>query len=187
MDSTTVGIISTAVAGAAGWFGKQGMDWYLKYKADKREDVKLSDQREDVLDEKEDKTLRYIIGIQQGELTSLRAEIKELQASYRTELETMRSNHRTELTALHGAHNDCELRYTALETEMRIRLQAMDSRMGKVEEHVDPKLVVEVHDSHAITEAVKETKAAIRTGVHDVKDAIHAASMTAQADKAESK
>ncbi len=158
MDSTTVGIICTAVAGAAGWFGKQGMDWYLKYKNDRREDIKLQESREDVLDEKEDKTLRYIIGIQQGEITSLRSEVKESQANYRTELETLRSNHRAELTSLHDAHNDCEKRYTALEVELRIRLQAMDSRMGKVEKQEE------------IAKEVAKTR-------HDIKDDLNTVSM----------
>jgi hypothetical protein len=174
MDSTTIAIIgalSTALAGLGGWFSKQGVDAWLKLRADKREDVKLEDAREDVLDEREDKTLRYIIGIQEGDLKSLRAELKEMQAAYRNELATMRESHRNELKNIHDAHNDCELRYTALETEMRIRLHAMDTRMGKVEQNVDPNIAKEVvktrHDikddlqtvSNKVTEVQKTLEA----------------------------
>lgn len=181
MDSTTIAVIgalSTALAGAAGWFSKQGVDAWLKVRADKREDVKLEDAREDVLDEREDKTLRYIIGIQQGELTSLRAELKEMQAS-----------HRTELKQIHEAHNDCEKRHAELATELRVRMQFMGERVSKVEARAetihDPKLIVEVHDSEAIDKAVKETKAAIRDGVHDTVDRIGGQLLKQQADAAE--
>jgi hypothetical protein len=167
MDSTTIAIIgalSTALAGLGGWFSKQGVDAWLKLRADKREDVKLEDAREDVLDEREDKTLRYIIGIQEGDLKSLRAELKEMQAAYRNELAAMRESHRNELKNIHDAHNDCELRYTALETEMRIRLHAMDTRMGMVEQHVDPKEIAKGIEP-MVREAKHETINAVNKGV----------------------
>lgn len=176
MDSTTIGVIgaiTTAIAGAAGWFSKQGVDAWLKLKADSREDTRLQDAREDQLIEKEDSTLRYIIGMLQGELTSLRAEIKEMQTS-----------HRTELKNIHDAHNECEKRFAELSTELRIRMETMDTRMVKVEQHVDPKLVVEVHESDAIKQGVQETKAAIRDGVHDVVDRLSGKILKEQADQA---
>jgi hypothetical protein len=176
MDSTTVGIIGaigTLVAGLGGWFSKQGVDAWLKLRADRREDARLEDQREDVLDEKEDKTLRYIIGIQQGELTSLRSEIKEMQ-----------TNHRTELRQIHDAHNDCEKRHAELSTELRIRMELMDSRMVKMEQHVDPKMVIEVHESDALKGTEKEIKGAIRTAVHDIRDDLNAAGLKKLADDA---
>jgi hypothetical protein len=181
MDSTTVGIIgalATALAGLGGWFSKQGVDAWLKLRADKREDVKLEDAREDVLQDKEDKTLRYIIGIQQGELTSLRAEVKEMQG-----------NHRAELKTLHDQHNDCEKRHAELATELRVRMEFMSARVGKVEAAAgtDPKLIVEMHDSEAITKAVnEEIKPAIRTAVHDLRDDINAVGLKAQLRQAES-
>ncbi len=165
MDLTQIGVLFGSFCGAVGALGGGLCTWgigaYLKYKSDKREDAKLEDAREDQLSEKEDKTLRYIIGIQEGDLKSLRAEIKEMQAAYRTELATMRENHRSELKNIHDAHNDCELRYTALETEMRIKLLAMDTRVGKVERHVDP----------------KEIAAEVAKTRHDIKDDLNTVSM----------
>lgn len=177
MDTTQLVALVGAVSGAIGAIGGGICTWgvsaYLKIRADRREDVRLEEQREDVEDEKEEKTLRYIIGIQQGELTSLRTELKEMAA-----------NHREELRLLHNEHNDCEKRHAELKTELKVRMEMMDMRMGKVEQHVDPKLVVEVHDSEAIKGAVQETKAAIRDGVHDVVDRLSGKILKEQADQA---
>jgi hypothetical protein len=173
MDSTqiatTVGVISAAAGGILTWASTQGINAWLKYRADRRVD----EVRED---EQEDSTLRFIIGRQDGEISSMRAELKEMQVS-----------HRAELKAIHDQHNDCEKRHAELSTELRIRMEMMDSRMVKVEQHVDPKLVVEVHESEAIKGAVQETKAAIRDGVHDVVDRLSGKILSQQADQAEGK
>lgn len=174
MDSTTVAIIGSlggVVAAAAGWFSKQGVDAWLKIRADRRVDLQLNNDREDKEDEKQDNSLRYIIGIQQGELTSLRTEIKEKDANFREELK-----------AIHDKHNDCEKRQAELSTELRVRMEFMNNRMEKVEQHVDPKLIVEMHDTEAVKEAVVETKSAIRQAVHDLRDDINAVKLKAHVE-----
>lgn len=174
--SVLIGAVSAAVGGLLTLATTKGIDAWLRIREDRRKDATLEDQREDAEDEKEDKTLRYIIGIQQGDLASLRTEIKEKEARFRDEL-----------TAVYNKHNDCEKRQAALETELRVRMESMDHRMVKVEKFADPKLVVEVHESEAIKGAVSETKAAVREAVHDIKDAVNAASLKAQADAAENR
>jgi hypothetical protein len=166
MDATQAGILIGSVSGAVGALGgglcTWGVNAYLKIKADAREDVRLADQREDVEGEREDTTLRYMLGIQQGEIGSLRAEIKEKDANYRAELKT-----------IYDKHAECEKRTAELSTELRVRMELLNARMVSVEQHVEPKVVLEVHESEAIKEAVAETKSAIRQGVHDIKDTLH--------------
>jgi hypothetical protein len=165
MDATQWGVIIGSVSGALGALGgglcTWGVNAYLKIKADKREDIRLADQREDVEGEREDTTLRYMLGIQKGEIESLRAEIKEKDANYRVELKS-----------IYDKHNECERRTAELSTELRVRLEVMNTRVQNVEQHVDP----------ALKEAVAETKAAIRQGVHDVKDSLNAATLKQQLD-----
>ncbi len=160
MDATQIGVVIGAVSGAIGAIGGGVCTWgigaYLKLRADRREDIKLHDAREDAEDEKEDNTLRFIIGRQDGELSALRAEMKEMQV-----------NHRAELTALHNQHNECETKHAKLETELRMLKESLQR---------------EVNSKVEMLQA--ETKAAIRQGVHDVKDALHAKDLKEQADKA---
>jgi hypothetical protein len=147
--------MGTLAAGLGGWFSKQGVDAWLKLRADKREDNKLEDAREDVLHDKEDATLRYIIGIQQGELTSLRSEIKEMQFA-----------HREELRSIHTAHNECEKRHAELATELRLRMELMNVRVDGVETAVGNK-------ADAVVQELVKTR-------HDLKDDLNAVSMRVQ-------
>ena len=146
MDSTTVGIVGaicTAVAGAAGWFTKQGVDAWLKLRADKRIDEEIEDKREEHDEEKEDTTLRYIIGHQAGELVGLRAEVKE-----------MRESHRAELNSVHDAHNECEKRFAKMETEFRVRMETMRDRFDKIEAAAES-TNKQVAEQRAVVEEVK--------------------------------
>lgn len=172
-DTTTVTAIigagTTALAGLLGWFSKQGVDAWLKLRADKREDAKLEDAREDALNEKEENTLRYIIGEQAGELRSVRAEVKEMQ-----------NTHRLELRALHEAHNNCEKRQAQLETELRVRMEFVNKRVTDVE--------TKTHLEPLLKEAVKETKDTVhketRQAVHDLREDITAVSLKSQLEQA---
>lgn len=174
MDTTTataiaiIGALSTALAGIGGWFSKQGVDAWLKLRADKREDARLEDAREDVVAAKEENTLRYIIGIQEGDLRSLRAEIKEMQVL-----------HRQELRELHIAHNDCEKRQAQLEAELKVRMEFMNTRVTQVEAatYIEPKL----HDvKQDIKQVVHEES---RKVVHDLRNDINTVSLKSQAEK----
>lgn len=143
MDSTTVGIIgalATALAGLAGWFSKQGMDAYRKYREEKRTDTKFEDDRRDHEDAKEEKTLLQIISRQDGELLGLRSEIKE-----------MRADHRSELRTVHEQRNECQKQLSALQAEVRIRWETMGTRVDKVEQcQVETNKVVQQHHDEKI-------------------------------------
>jgi hypothetical protein len=127
MDATQMGVLIGSVCGAIGALGGGICTWgvaaYLKVKADKREDIRLQDQRDDADETKEDGTLRYIIGRQDGEIAALKAKVEQMQAS-----------HTAELKNVHELHNACELRYTALDTEMKVRLELMGERVRKMED-----------------------------------------------------
>ncbi len=157
MDSTqfatVVGVISAAVGGILTWASTQGINALLKYRADHREDKKLQAEQNEAHHDKEENTLRFIIGRQDGEMTSLRSEIKEMQFA-----------HREELRSIHHAHNECEKRHAELATELRIRMETMASRVEAVEQHVvDPK--------EAARQTVDEMRPTIR---HEIRNELHA-------------
>lgn len=138
--ATVVGVLSAAGGALLAWIGKGGVDAWLKLRADHREDVKLEDQKEQREETKQDNDLRFIIGRQDGELASLRNELKEV----------------------HLQHNDCEKKHAALATELRVRMELMNARVDHVETDMkaankqiednrkgDSKVILEVHTPHA--------------------------------------
>jgi hypothetical protein len=163
MDSTqfaaVVGTIGAAIGGVLTWASTQGINALLKYRADKREDERLQVQREDAHEDKEENTLRFIIGRQDGELTSLRSEIKEMQFA-----------HREELRVIHNAHNECEKRHAELATELRLRMELMNSRVEVVERDVKSELGAKAE----IVQEIAKTR-------HNLKDDLNAVSLKVQA------
>jgi hypothetical protein len=113
--SVLIGSVSAAIGGILTLAATKGIDAYLKYKADARTD----EIREEA---KEETDLRFIIGRQDAELTSLRTELKEKDKL-----------HRDEMNSLHKLHNECEKKHTALEVEFRVRMELMTKQVDKIE------------------------------------------------------
>jgi hypothetical protein len=151
MDWTTIsviiGTITTAAAGAAGWFGREGVAAWIKVRETNRVDEEIAHKREDQEEEKEDNTLRYIIGRLEGELASLRIENKE-----------MRESHRTELGAVYTAHNECERRFAKLDTEFRLRMEYLGARCDRIEAQAQHTNKQVAENKEAVAQAKGDSK-----------------------------
>jgi predicted nucleic acid-binding Zn-ribbon protein len=113
IDPATISVITAGLGAIFGIACTKGIDAYLKYRADKREDVKLLDVREDQERDKEDNTLRFIIGRQDARIEKLENELREI----------------------HGQHNECEKKYAALSARLDRTERDVASVTKEVGEH----------------------------------------------------
>jgi septal ring factor EnvC (AmiA/AmiB activator) len=100
--SVIIGTISAAFASGFTLAATKGIEAWLKYRADQRIDKEVQMHKEEAEQQKEDNTLRFLIGRQDARIEALEKELREL----------------------HSQHNDCEKKHEAL----KVRLEILETK-----------------------------------------------------------